>query len=110
MTIGQKRRSKRPRARVGKICKKKTKRNAKIRRRGVRATNTVMAKKNAPVARVTSQEKPKNATACEGKKVPPSETRASSSHLIPPLGVVPVLVPEVQRLDILRSLVRHLER
>lgn len=38
------------------------------------------------------------------------ETRVSSTHLVPPLGVVPVLVPEVQRLDILRRLVRHLER
>jgi len=76
MTVGQKRRSKRRRAGVGKMMDvdEKTKRIlAKIRRRGVlRRTNTVMAnEKNAPVARVTSQEKPKNATACEGKKVPP---------------------------------------
>jgi hypothetical protein len=38
------------------------------------------------------------------------ETRAASTHLVPPLGVIPVLVPEVQRLDILRRLVRHRER
>ena len=51
----------------------------------------------------------KTANANVGKKVP-RETRASSTHLVPPLGVIPVLVPEVQRLDILRRLVRHRER
>ena len=75
MTVGQKRRSsKRPRAGVGKMMSidEKTKRNAEIRRRGVRADEHLWPnEKNAPVARVTSQEKPKNATACEGKKVPP---------------------------------------
>lgn len=54
----------------------------------------------------SSLEKPQTQT-LEKK---PRETRASSTHLVPPLGVIPVLVPEVQRLDILRRLVRHRER
>ena len=107
MTIGQKRRSKRSRARREDL-QKKTKRNAKIRRRGVRADRHRYGQKNAPVARVTSQEKPKNAT-CKEKSTSVGNARiVFAPH--PSARSRPCLVPEVQRLDILRSLVRHLER
>ena len=78
MTVGQKRRSKRRRAGVGKMMSidEKTKVGTPKSKnpsswRSCGRTPLWPNEKNAPVARVTSQEKPENATACEGKKVPP---------------------------------------